>query len=155
MNLIFTLALFILPFITLSSQDLMVQLNNKLDKVEEEIWSLEEDYISFFKKAKHKEILSLMHTKGLVWPASKLQPIGKEDVVKFLEEKYPSPSMLIFNIKQKGIRVMGNVIITHYLLTISRFNEDGEEQISENRITHTWIKENTQWKIFGGMSSSE
>ena len=155
MNKILYLALLFLIIPSLYAQNEVRQVKNNLDKVEEEIWSLEGDYISYFREAKHKEILSLCHSKGLVWPASELQPIGKEEAIIFLEEKYPTPSKLIFKIIQKGIRVIGNVVITHYLLITSWIDEEGTEQKSESRITHTWIKEDSQWKILGGMSSSK
>jgi len=72
-----------------------------------------------------------------------------------LEEKYPKPTRLIFKIIREGIRVIGNVAITHYSLISSWVDEDEIEQESESRITHTWIKEDSKWKILGRMSNSK
>jgi len=154
MNLILSLILLFFFITPLSAQDEESPANNKWIKVEEEIWSLEEDYISYFKEANHQAILSIAHDQFLGWPESETQPIGKERAKKYLKENYPEPIQAIFQIKQEGIRVIGNVAITHYLLISFWVDEDGIEQKSESRITHTWIKENSQWKILGGMSSS-
>ncbi|MCJ7691623.1 MAG: nuclear transport factor 2 family protein [Clostridiaceae bacterium] len=155
MKPILSLALLFFFISPLFAQDEVRQVNNKWENVEEEIWSLEEDYISYFKEANHQAILSLGHDQMLVWPESETQPMGKERGKKYLEENYPEPIQVIFQIKREGIRVIGNVVITHYLLISAWVDEDGIEQKSESRITHTWIKEVSEWKIFGGMSNSK
>jgi ketosteroid isomerase-like protein len=154
MNLIISLSLLFFIITPLSAQDEVRQVNNKWDKVEEEIWSLEEDYISYFREANHKAILSLWHPQFLGWPDSEPQPAGIERGAKFLEEKYPNPTQLIFKIKREGIRIIGDVAINHYLLISPWIDEEGVERKRESRITHTWIKEGSKWRILGGMSNS-
>ena len=122
-------------------------------EVEEEIWTLEEDYISYFRDANHKAILSLYHPQFLGWPDSESHPAGKKRAEKYLEENYLEPIQVVFQIRREGIRILGNIAITHYLLISNWVDKDGIEQKSESRLTHTWIKENSQWKIFGGMSN--
>ena len=153
MKLILSLVLLFFCITPLSAQDEEKQVNNKWDKVEEEIWSFEEDYISYFGEANHKAILSLYHSQFLGWPDSESHPAGKKRAVQFLEENYPEPIQVVFQISREGIRILGNIAITHYLVISSWVDEDGIEQKSESRITHTWIKEDSQWKIFGGMSN--
>ena len=153
MKLIFSLSLLFFFITPLSAQDEERQVNNKWDKVEEEIWSLEEDYISYFREANHKEILSFYHSQFLGWPDSESHPAGKKRARKYLEEKHPKPIQVVSQINREGIRILGNIVITHYLLISTWLDEDGIEQKSETRITHTWIKEDSQWKIFGGMSN--
>ncbi len=75
--------------------------------------------------------------------------------MKYLEENYPEPIQVVFQISRKDIRILGDIAITHYLLISSWVDEDGIEQKSESRITHTWIKEDSQWKILGGMSNNK
>lgn len=136
----------------LSAQDEEIK-DSKLSTVEEEIWSLEEEYISYFSKANHAAILSLYHSQFLGWPNSELHPANKERAAIFLEEKYPEPTQLVFKIKREGIRIVEDVVITHYLLNLSWTDDEGVEQTRESRLTHTWIKENSHWRILGGMSS--
>jgi hypothetical protein len=102
MKLILSL-LFLFFFITpISAHDKERHING-LDKVEEEIWSLEEDYISYFGEANHKAILSLYHSQFLGWPDSELHPAGKKRAAEFLKEKYPGPVQAVFNIKKEDI----------------------------------------------------
>ena len=152
MKLILSMSLMIFLVTQLSAQDEEIK-DSKLSTVEEEIWSLEEEYISYFSKANHASILSLYHSQFLGWPNSELHPANKERAAIFLEEKYPEPTQLVFKIKREGIRIVEDVVITHYLLNLSWTDDEGVEQTRESRLTHTWIKEDSHWKILGGMSS--
>ena len=151
MKLILYLLLFF--FTPLFAQDEEKQVNNKWNNVEEEIWSLEEDYISYFGDANHKAILSLYHSQFLGWPDSELHPADKKRAKIYLEEKYSEPNQVVSQISREGIRILENIAITHYLLTLSWIDDEAIEQTRESRLTHTWIKEDSQWKIFGGMSN--
>ena len=153
-NLIFILILLCFFITPLFAQVEEIK-NRKLGKVEDEIWSFEEDYISYFREANHEAILSLYHSQFLGWPDSELHPAGKTRAAEFLEEKYPEPTQSVFNIKKEGIRIVEDVVITHYLLNISWTEDEGVEQTRESRLTHTWIKEDSHWKILGGMSSRQ
>ena len=61
MNLILSLAILLMLVPPISAQDEVITLTNKTNKVENKIWSLEEDYISSYGKANHGKILSLWH----------------------------------------------------------------------------------------------
>ena len=77
MKLIFYLLLLFFFFTPLFAQDEEKQVNN-LDNVEEEIWSLEEDYISYFGEANHNAILSLYHSHSfLAGLIQENHPVGK------------------------------------------------------------------------------
>jgi ketosteroid isomerase-like protein len=151
-NLIISLAILVLFITPLSAQDLEKPINDEWVKLEEQIWSLEEDYISYFGEANHNAILSLYHSQFLGWPDSRNHPVGKKSAAKFLKENYPEPRESVFKIKREGIRVFDSVVITHYLLNLS-WIDDGVEQTRESRLTHTWVKEDSSWKILGGMSN--
>ena len=152
-NVIFSLALLFFSITPLSAQDKEEKVNNKWDNVEEEVWSLEKDYISYFGKANHDAILSLYHSRFLGWPDLRNHPLGKNGAAQFLKENNPEPTQSAFKIKREGIRVVNDVVITHYLLKISWIDDNGVKQIRESRLNHTWVKENSNWKIFGGMSN--
>jgi hypothetical protein len=152
MKLILSMSLMIFLITQLFAQDEEIK-DSKLNNVEEEIWSLEENYISYFSKADHNAILSLYHSQFLGWPDSELHPASKERAAIFLEEKYPEPIQLVFKIKTEGIRIVEGVVITHYLLNSFWIDDEGVEQTREGRLTHTWIEEDSHWRILGGMSS--
>lgn len=154
MKLILSLSLMIFLITPLSAQDEKIR-DSKLSKVEEEIRSLEEDYISYFGEANYKAILSFYHSQFLGWPDSELHPAGKKRAAVFLEEKYPEPTQSFFKIKREGIRIVEGVAITHYLLNLSWIDDVGVEQTRESRLTHTWIKEDFHWRILGGMSNRQ
>jgi uncharacterized protein (TIGR02246 family) len=123
--------------------------NNVADK----IWALEEDYISAFKNADHSRILDFYHREFLGWPGSQDRPAGRSEAETFLEEQYARPLCGSFEIDRAGIRVLGDVVITHYVLNLSTLGANGVEQKQATRITHTWLKEDGRWWIAGGMSS--
>lgn len=154
MKLILSFLLMIFLVTSLSAQVKEIK-DTKLEQVEEEIWSLEEDYISYFGKANHEGILSLYHSQFLGWPDSELHPTGKTRAAEFLVEKYPEPTQSVFKIKREGIRIIEDVVITHYLLILSWIDDEGVEQTKESRLTHTWIKEDSHWRILGGMSNRQ
>lgn len=144
----------LLIIVSISAQDKEIQINNCIEG-EEEVWALEEDYISYFGEANYEAILSLYHSQFLGWPYSELHPAGKKRASEFLKENYPGSFNVSFKISREGIKLIGDVVITHYLVFSSWLDENGTEQKSKSRITHTWIKENSQWKILGGMSSQQ
>ena len=151
MKLILYLLFPLFLFSHLSAQEKEENERMKLTE-EEKIWSLEKEYISYFKEANHKAILSFYHPLFLGWPDSELHPTDKEGAAKYLVEKYPEPIQVVFEFKREGIRILNNIAITHYLLNSSWINDEGVKQTSESRMTHTWIKDGSEWKILGGMS---
>ncbi|MCW8809416.1 MAG: nuclear transport factor 2 family protein [Ignavibacteriaceae bacterium] len=154
MKLIIYLLFPLFLFMHLSAQD--KEENERIKLIEEEkIWSLEEEYISYFKEANHEAILSFYHSQFLGWPDSELHPADKEGAAKYLAERYPEPTQVDYEIKREGIRILDNIVITYYLLNFSWINDKGVKQTSASRMTHTWIKDGSEWKILGGMSNRE
>lgn len=122
--------------------------------VEDDVWALEHEYMSAFKNADHEKVLAFYHQDFLGWPASQERPSGIVEAEKFLEEHYAQPIPGSLEIERAGIRVFGDVVITHYLINVTTKSADGGEQTHATRITHTWRKEAGRWWILGGMSSA-
>jgi ketosteroid isomerase-like protein len=120
--------------------------------LEDHIWALEESYITAYGNADHDTILALMHERFLGWPDSEDRPTAYSQVPAFLRANYGEPGALDFTIDKAGIRIQGDVAITHYLLVTRANDTDAGGQTPATRITHTWIKEGKDWKILGGMS---
>ncbi len=136
----------------------MPQICTALDELdsrdlENHIWTLENAYVTAYKNADHDAILALMHERFLGWPDSEDMPIEYLQVQGFLKEKYGVPGAWDFKIDRAGIRIQGDVAITHYLLIATANDAEGGDQAQVTRITHTWIRVGPDWKILGGMSS--
>ena len=124
-----------------------------LNDIESQIWALEEEYISAYQTAEHPNILALLHDQFLGWPDPEERPTTKKKVAGFLQDKYPTPADWDFVINQAGIQIHGNVIITQYVLVLTGKDEEGTIKTKATRITHTWVKEGSEWMILGGMSN--
>jgi ketosteroid isomerase-like protein len=121
--------------------------------LENHIWALEDTYVTAYKNADHDAILALMHERFLGWPDSEDMPTAYLQVPGFLKEKYGVPGTWDFKIDRVGIRIQGDVAITHYVLITTASDAGVGDQAQATRITHTWIREGPDWKILGGMSN--
>lgn len=123
------------------------------DRTEAEIWKLENTYVSCFRDAAHDEIIPMWHDQFLGWPGSEPMPTDKNGVIGFLKKYASIPGGWSFEIEPAGIQIHGDVAITHFIIH-SSVNPNTESQYNiSTRVTHTWIRESSQWKILGGMSA--
>ena len=110
----------------------------------QKIWALEEAYVTYFRDAAHDKVIPLWHERFLGWPNSESRPTDKNGVVRYLKRNSQNPGAWSFKIEKTGIRITGKIAITHYNLIIGG---------AKTRVTHTWIHENSGWKVLGGMSA--
>ena len=123
------------------------------DMVEEEIWALEGAYFTNLYKADYEGVLALVHSQFLGWPGAAPQPIDKEESARFMKQLVPKPfSSCTFKIERAGIRLLGEVALTHYVIHVHFSDTPGVHKTQSSRITHTWVKEGARWKLLGGMS---
>jgi hypothetical protein len=127
-------------------------IHNPKDTVEEKIWQLEEAYFANLYKANYDGVLAIVHDQFLGWPGSIDKPIDKEGSSVFMRKLIPSPAPCSFTIEREGIKLLENIALTQYIISVSCKGKDGKAKETSSRITHTWIKEGKSWKLFGGMS---
>ena len=127
----------------------------KQREVEKQIWALEEAYLAYHRDANHERILPMWHDQFLGWPDLEPEPADKKAVARRLERKYPEPASWTFTIERAGIRVTGNVAINFYTVHFLKKDNAGEERKESRRITHTWIRDGSGWRILGGMSKQQ
>ena len=120
--------------------------------VDDEIWSLENDYWVQNRDAAYERIVSAWHDRFLGWPGSEPKPIGKEDGPAYVRRSFPKPGAFAFEIEPAGIRAHENIVVNHYTVHLASKDERGQDQTRSMRITHTWIREGGTWKLLGGMS---
>jgi hypothetical protein len=126
--------------------------DNRGNKVEEEIWALEETYFTNLYKANYEGVLALVHSQFLGWPGGLAQPIDGEESARFMKQLIPKPTSCSIMIERAGIRLIGNIALTQYTLHVNCGNSADAKKIPSSRITHTWIKESAGWKLLGGIS---
>jgi ketosteroid isomerase-like protein len=126
--------------------------DNRRDAVEEEIWALEEAYFANLYKADYEAVLAIVDSQFLGWPGAEPQPIDKEGSARFMKELIPRPTSCTFKIEREGIRVLGEVALTEYIIHVNCGDTAAVAKTQSSRITHTWVKEGDSWKLLGGMS---
>jgi ketosteroid isomerase-like protein len=126
--------------------------DNRGNKVEEEIWTLEEAYFTNLYKANYEAVLDIVHSQFLGWPGNLAQPINGEESARFMKQLIPQPTLCSIKIERAGIQLIGDVALTQYTLHVNCSNSAGAKKIPSSRITHTWVKEGAGWKLLGGMS---
>jgi len=119
--------------------------------MEEEIWALEEAYFANMYKANYEAVLAMIHDQFLGWPGTEPQPIDKEGSARFMKKLAPKPIACTLKIEREGIRVMGEVALTQYILHVTV----SAAKTRSSRIIHTWVKEGGRWKVLGGMSCDQ
>ena len=118
--------------------------------VEEEIWALETAYFASLYRADYASVLALVGPRFLAWPGSSPQPIDRDESARFMRQLVPAPTACSVRIERAGIRVLGAVALTQYVLHVDCAG--GGAAPRPSRITHTWVKENAKWTLLGGMS---
>lgn len=128
--------------------------SSESNEAEQEIWALEEAYMSAFENARHDEIVALLHRDFLGWPGESEMPTDKNQAARHLKDIFPESLELSFELHRSAIRVTGDVAITHYFVRIGAKDEVDAAKVQTVRITHTWIREGADWRILGGMSGT-
>ena len=125
------------------------------DPVEEKIWKLEDAYFSNLYKANYPGVLALVHERFLGWPAGLPKPVDKPESSRFMKQLVPRPSKCRFRIEREGIRLLGAIALTQYIIYVDCPDSSGIDKKTSSRITHTWVKEGLRWKLLGGMSGEK
>ena len=120
--------------------------------VEEEIWALEEAYFANLYKANYEGVFAIVHSQFLGWPGAVPQPIDREESARFMRQLVPKPTSCTCKIERAGIRLLGEVALTQYIIHVRCRDTAGLAKTQSSRITHTWLKEGARWKLLGGMS---
>ena len=125
------------------------------DRAEEEIWALEEAYFANLYKADYEAVLAIVHDQFLGWPDSMPQPVGKEGSARFMKRLIPEPTACTMTLEREGIRMLGDVVLTQFIICVTFSETVAGVKSRLSRITHTWLKEGGCWKLLGGMSCDQ
>ena len=120
--------------------------------MEEEIWKLEEAYFTNLYRADYEGVLALVHPQFLGWPGKLPKPIGREESAQFMKKLIPRPTPCTIRIERAGLQRSGDAALTQYTLHVNCPEASGTSRTQSSRITHTWVRQEGQWKLLGGMS---
>ena len=149
-------ALFILVLLLVAGADLRPCVADEVrheHQIKADIWALETAYVTGFQAARHDQVISLWHPRFIGWPAAESLPVDKKGVVDYLKRVAPVPGNWSFRIERGGIRISGDVAITHYHLHIQTGATAGTGGERVSRVTHTWVRTASGWQILAGMSA--
>lgn len=120
---------------------------------EQTIWSLEEAYFAHYAKGETEALESLWHSDFVGWPSESLEPVQRSSASQSVRDFLARAQIVSFTLRPMAIAIRGEVAITHYFLDLRLEDVDGGIAESSVRITHTWLREDGLWKVFGGMSA--
>ncbi|HHY55947.1 MAG TPA: nuclear transport factor 2 family protein [Chloroflexi bacterium] len=125
---------------------------NSRSTVEEEIWKLEETYFTNLYQANYEGVLALVHPQFMGWPGNLPKPISRDESAEFMKKLIPQPTPCVIRIERAGLQQSGATALTQYVLHVDCPEASRGVKTQSSRITHTWIRQNSQWKLLGGMS---
>ena len=124
-------------------------------KDESQIWALEKSYWEDVKANDLEKYRALWHEKFVGWPLVSESPRHKDQITDWITANTSKGLNLeSYNLEELAIQVICDVAVVHYRV---RTTWSGDKQPGSKaealRITHTWIRHDGTWQIFGGMSA--
>ena len=120
---------------------------------EDEIWGLEATYMARFSEGDLEGMAAFYHPNFLGWPSHSSEPVSSAEGRSSVQDLLQNLEIVDFELLPRAIHLEGNVAVVHYTLVLTLGNEEGKSEAASYRITHTWIEEDAQWRILGGMSA--
>ena len=120
---------------------------------EQEIWALEERYMTAFKDGDMAMLNAFLHADFLGWPSYSSDPIARAPALASVTILHESLVIRSVEVLPRAIHLSGEIALVHYLVVLETEEGDGGPAATSYRITHTWVEEDGQWRILGGMSA--
>jgi hypothetical protein len=116
-----------------------------------EIWKLENAWYAHHCDGMPEKAYALLHDNFLGWPSVDSDVVSKEGLIVFITDEDQGIESCEFEIgNPSGIQIIGDTAVNHYRVQFKGRNRDGSEFIEALHVSHTWIKEDLQWKLLGG-----
>lgn len=121
---------------------------------EQAVWKLETNYWEYVKALDLDHYKDLWHGNFVGWPSMDSQPARKDHITDWIGlYTAKGEKMQWFSLQQADSQATENLVVTHYWVTSRWVDKAGNGEPFTSRITHTWIKTTTGWKIISGMSA--
>jgi hypothetical protein len=119
-----------------------------LNKSQQEVWKREIAYWQTLQDADIKNLLSLLHSKLIIWPSWSKHSMNKNNYAQHLNEHLHAHNTLV-ELKAESVLMMADTAIIYYLTTY----QHEHDLIRRDKITHVWLFDNDKWLMIGGTSS--
>jgi len=129
--------------------------DSEWSEAEQEIWALEERYMTAFKDGDVAGLNAFLHADFLGWPSYSSDPVARAPALESVSALHESLVIRTVEIRPRAIHVSGKIALVHYLVVLETEEGDGGTAAISARITHTWVEENGRWRILGGMSADK
>ncbi len=120
---------------------------------EQEIWALEELYMTAFRDGDVAGLNAFLHADFLGWPSHSSDPVARAVALASVPALHESLMIRTVDVRPRAIRLSGKIALVHYLVILEIEEGDGGTAATFYRITHTWVEEDGRWRILGGMSA--
>ena len=121
--------------------------------MEREIWELEESWYAHHRDGAPDKAYALLHDNFLGWPAAESSVVDKDGLIAFIMKEDAGIEFYKFEFENpSGVLVIGDTAINHYRIRFMGRNLDGSNFREVIHVSHTWIKEESQWKLLSGMA---
>ena len=121
---------------------------------EKAVWKLENAYWEYVKAMDMDHYKALWHENFVGWPNWSSQPARKDHITDWIANyTAKGDGLQWFSIKQGDSQATERIVFTAYWVTALWADKAGHGEPTTLRITHTWIKTESGWKIIGGMSA--
>ena len=121
--------------------------------VEQEIWAMEERYMTAFKDGDVAGLSAFLHADFLGWPSYSSDPVARAPALASVPALHESLVIRTVDVRPCAIHVSGKIALVHYLVVLETEEGDGGTAAISARITHTWVWGDGRWQILGGMSA--
>ncbi|MBD3873085.1 MAG: nuclear transport factor 2 family protein [Acidobacteria bacterium] len=128
-------------------------IDSEWSEAEQEIWALEERYMTAFKDGDVAGLKAFLHADFLGWPSHSSEPLAKAPALASVPALQESLAIRTVEVRPRAIHLRGEFALVHYLVVLEIEEEDGGMAATSYRITHTWVEEDGRWRILGGMSA--
>ena len=133
-----------------------VSFTSSIEKIQNEVWQMEERYWKYVKEKDLHGYLTLWDEKFIGYPGNNI--IGnKAHITDWLMDLYKDKTgVFSYELTRKIENVFDDIVIVLYDVTHIWTNEKNEVVKKKTyKITHTWKKSDNGWLIIGGMGANK
>jgi len=120
-----------------------------------EVWQYEQALWELWANKDFDGMMACYHENYSGWGADDAAPAGKETVTKWLNYRYASNSVEIYEISPMAIVVVDDVAVAHYVYTIVVASDEGGKNTYTGKWTDVMKKQGDKWLIIADHGSPD